>query len=118
MNRVWIVLALLGTVLGGALGAWVTAGFYRGRVEAAHLELARCIDAGKALEARLVQQNYQLDALDEAARQRTQAAQRALAAAEDEASAHEAAARRLLLERSEGDECVAVRRLVDEALLR
>lgn len=118
MNRFWIVLALLGSVLSSALGAWVTASFYRGRLESAGLEQARCVEAGKALEARLTQQNLQLDALDEGARQRAQAAQRALAAAQGEASAHEAAARRLLLERSEGDECVAVRRLIDEALLR
>ncbi|MCP8463100.1 hypothetical protein NK553_03975 [Pseudomonas sp. ZM23] len=118
MSRLPLTLVLAALVLGTVLGAWVTASFYRGRMETLRIEQARCGDSRQALEALLAQQNSQIDALQVASRERTEAAERALAAARGQADAHEAAARRLLQERSDGDECMAVRQLIDRELLR
>jgi len=117
MNRFWPVLGVAGFLLGGFIGGWVTARFYSGQLESLRLDLARSSDAGKALETQLALQNEQVEALEQAARQRAEAGERALALAREQAQSHEAAASRLLLERSEGEECVVVRQLIDRELL-
>jgi GAF domain-containing protein len=117
MNRFWLALGMAGFLLGGFIGGWLTARFYRGQLESLHLEQARCSDAAKVLESKLALQNTQLEVLEQAARQRADAAERALALAREQAQSHEAAASRLLLERSDGEECAVVRRLIDRELL-
>ncbi|MBB4868054.1 hypothetical protein HNP46_006973 [Pseudomonas nitritireducens] len=117
MNRFWLALGMAGFLLGGFIGGWLTARFYGGQLENMRLEQARCSDAGKALESQLALQNAQVAALEQAARQRSDAAERALAQAREQAQSHEAAASRLLLERSEGEECAVVRQLIDRELL-
>ncbi|WP_448678920.1 hypothetical protein [Pseudomonas nicosulfuronedens] len=116
MSRFWLALSLAGCLLGGCIGGWLTARFYRGQMESLRLEQARCSDAGKSLESKLALQNAQVEALEQAARQRADSAERALAQAREQAQSHEAAASRLLLERSEGEECTVVRQLIDREL--
>ncbi|WP_440468068.1 hypothetical protein ACKI1H_07810 [Pseudomonas sp. YH-1] len=117
MSRFGLVLGLAGFLLGGFIGGWLTARLYGGQLESLRLEQARCRDAGEALESKLVLQNAQVEALEQSARQRADSAERALALAREQARSHEVAASRLLLERSEGDECVVVRQLIDRELL-
>ncbi|WP_447745152.1 hypothetical protein [Pseudomonas nicosulfuronedens] len=117
MSRFWLALGVAGFLLGGFSGGWLTARFYGGQLESLRLEQARCSDAGKALELKLALQNAQVEALEQAARQRADAAERALALAREQAQSHEAAASRLLLERSEGEECAVVRQLINRELL-
>ncbi|MEP9319943.1 hypothetical protein ABKS89_22570 [Pseudomonas sp. LABIM340] len=117
MSRFWLVLGLVGFLSGGFVGCWLTACFYGGQLESLRLEQARCSDAGKALESKLALQNTEVESLEQAARQRADAAERALALAREQAQSHEAAASRLLLERSEGEECAVVRQLIDRELL-
>lgn len=117
MNRFWLALGLAGFLLGGFIGGWLMARFYGGQLESLRLEQARCSDAGEALESKLVLQNAQVEALQQSARQRADSAERALALAREQAKSHEAAASRLLLEHSEGDECDVVRQLIDRELL-
>ncbi|MCG8910744.1 hypothetical protein [Pseudomonas sp. DP-17] len=117
MNRFWLALGMSGFLLGGCLGGWLTARFYGGQLEGLRLEQARCSEAGEALESKLVLQNAQVEALEQSARQRADSAERALALAREQVRSHEVAASRLLLERSEGDECVVVRQLIDRELL-
>ena len=117
MSRLWLAFGLGGLLLGSLLGSWLTARVYGGRLEAMGLDQARCSDARKALEAQLALQNGQIDALEQAARQRAESAERALAQAREQAESHEAAASRLLLERSLGEECAVVRELIDRELL-
>lgn len=118
MSRLWWSLALSAVLLCSALSGWLTASFYRARLEAMRIEQARCVDSGQALQTQLALQNGQIEALEETARQRSQSAVQALAAAQEQADAHEDSARRLLLERSTGDECVVVRQLIAQELLR
>jgi hypothetical protein len=115
MSCFWLALGLAGFLFGGFIGGWLTARFYDGQLESLRLEQMRCSDAGKALESKLALQNAQVKAL--AARQRADSAERALAQAREQAQSHEAAASRLLLERSEGEECDVVRQLIDRELL-
>lgn len=117
MSRFWLALGLTGFLLGGCIGGWLAARFYGGQLESLRLEQARCSDAGKALESKLALQNRQVAALEEAARQRAAAVEHALAQAREQALSHETAASRLLLERSEGEECAVVRQLIDRELL-
>ncbi|MDH0291433.1 hypothetical protein N7414_20095 [Pseudomonas sp. GD04087] len=117
MNRFWLVLGIAGFLLGGVFGGWLSARFYGGQLESLRMQQARCSDAGKALESKLALQNVQVEALEQAARQRADSAERALTLAREQAQSHEAAASRLLLERSDGEECAAVRQLLDRALL-
>lgn len=117
MSRFWLALGMAGFLLGGLFGGWLASRFYGGQLQGLQLEQARCSEAGKALESRLVLQNERLDALAETSRQRAEAAERALAQARDLAQSHEDAANRLLLERSEGEECAVVRQLIDRELL-
>jgi len=117
MNRFWLALGVACFLLGGFVGGWLAARFYGGQLEGLRMEQARCSDAGKALEAQLALQNGQVAALEQAARQRAESAEHALAAARAQAESHEAAASRLLLERSQGEECAVVRELIDRELL-
>ncbi|MFR0689553.1 hypothetical protein ACLUTX_09165 [Enterobacterales bacterium AE_CKDN230030158-1A_HGKHYDSX7] len=117
MSRFWLALGLVGFLLGGFVGGWLAARFYGGQLESLRAEQTRCRDAGKTLEAQLVLQNGQVDALERASRQRAESAERALAAAREQAQSHEAAAGRLLLERSQGEECAVVRELIDRELV-
>jgi hypothetical protein len=117
MNRFWLVLGVVCFLLGGFIGGWLTARFYGGQLESMRLEQARCRDSGKALESKLALQNTQVEALEQAAHQRADLAERALAQAREQAQNHEAAASRLLLERSEGEECAVVHQLIDRELL-
>ncbi|KJJ98101.1 hypothetical protein UB43_15535 [Pseudomonas sp. 21] len=117
MSRFWLALGVVGFLLGGFAGGWLTACFYGGQLESLRLEQARCSGAGKVLESKLVLQNAQVEALEQAARQRVDAAERTLALAREQAQNHETAASRLLLERSEGEECAVVRQLIERELL-
>jgi GAF domain-containing protein len=118
MSRFCLALGLAGFLLGGFISGWLTAHFYGGQLESLRLEQARCSDAGKTLESRLALQSSQVEALEQAGRQRADAAERAQAQAREQAQSHEAAASRLLLERSDGEECAVVRQLIDQELLR
>ncbi|WP_343578223.1 hypothetical protein [Pseudomonas sp.] len=116
MSRIRLALGVAGILLSGYVGGWLMARFYGGQLERLRLEQVRCSDAGKALEAQLALQNGLIDALERAARQRAESAERALAQAREQAESHEAAASRLLLERSQGEECAVVRQLIDREL--
>ncbi|MCE4068429.1 MULTISPECIES: hypothetical protein [Pseudomonas] len=117
MSRFRLALGMAGFLLSGLFGGWLASRFYGEQLQGLQLEQARCSEAGKALVSRLVLQNEQLDALAESSRQRAEAAERALDQARDLAQSHEDAANRLLLERSEGEECAVVRQLIDRELL-
>ena len=116
MRRFWLALGMGGFLLGGLVGGWLAARFYGGQLESLRLQLAGCSDAGKALESKLALQNAQVEALEQAARQRADAAEHAQALASEQAQNHEAAASRLLFERSVGEECAVVRQLIDREL--
>lgn len=117
MNRFWLALGIACFLLGGFLGGCLAARFYGGQLESLRRDQARCSEVGKALETRLALQNEQVVALEQSARQRAETAERALAAAREQAESHEAAASRLLLGRSQGEECAVVRELIDRELL-
>lgn len=117
MSRLWLALGVAGFLLGGLIGGWLTARFYSEPLANLRLEQARCSEAGKALQAQLALQNGQVAALEQAGRLRAESAERALAAAREQAQSHETAASRLLLERSQGEECAVVRELIDRELL-
>jgi len=117
VSRFWFALSLTGCLLGGCIGGWLTARFYGGQLESLRLEQARCSEAGKAMAAQRVLQNAQVEALEQAARQRADSVERALLQAREEAQSHEAAASRLLQEHSEGEECAVVHQLIDRELL-
>ncbi|MCP1646438.1 hypothetical protein J2T41_006095 [Pseudomonas citronellolis] len=113
-RKLAVVLFLIG--LGVVMGAWLAARHLRPQLEAARIEGALCAQGSSALQAQVAEQNRRLDELALATQRREIDAAQALRAAQVQADAHEAAAQRLLAGHSDGEDCSAARRLIDQEL--
>ncbi len=112
-----IMLACLLLVgLGAAGGVWLGARHYRPQLDAANADLAACRSARGSLEAAVVEQGGQIAALRLAGEQRARDAVQALEQARRRADGDYAAAQRLLLERTAGEQCVAAEMVIDQEL--
>ncbi|EOK5392751.1 hypothetical protein ACM6SP_001164 [Pseudomonas aeruginosa] len=112
-----IALACLVLVgLGTAGGVWIGARHYRPQLDAASADLAACRSARGSLEAAVVEQGGQIDALRQAGEQRARDAAQAVDRGRQQAAEQYAAAQRLLRERSAGDQCLAAEVVIDQEL--
>ncbi|MFU4078838.1 hypothetical protein ACM7EI_01935 [Pseudomonas aeruginosa] len=102
--------------LGAAGGVWLGARHYRPQLDAASADLAACRSARGSLEAAVVEQGGQIAALRLAGEQRARDAVQALEQARRRADGDYAAAQRLLLERTAGEQCVAAEMVIDQEL--
>ncbi|EZP05981.1 hypothetical protein [Pseudomonas aeruginosa] len=112
-----IVLACLLLVgLGAAGGIWLGARHYRPQLDAALADLVACRAARDNLEALVGQQNAAIAGLADQAEQRQAKAAQAVAAAQQQAGQHFAAAQRLQQEHADGDQCAAAEAVIDKEL--
>ncbi|HBO2951969.1 TPA: hypothetical protein L4T60_000902 [Pseudomonas aeruginosa] len=102
--------------LGAAGGVWLGARHYRPQLDAANADLAACRSARGSLEAAVVEQGGQIAALRLAGEQRARDAVQALEQARRRADGDYAAAQRLLLERTAGEQCAAAEAVIDQEL--
>ena len=101
---------------GAALGCWMAAGHYRPQLDAANDAEDKCVAARDNLEALAKEQGAKLGELANQAEQRQAKAAQAVAAAQQQAGQHYAAAQRLQQERAEGDQCAAAEAVIDKEL--
>lgn len=112
-----LVLSVLLLVAGGAgLGVWLAAGHYRPQLDQAAQDLATCRAARGNLESLVGQQNAAIAGLADQAEQRQAKAAQAVAAAQQQAGEHYAAAQRLQQEHAEGDLAQVAAELIDKEL--
>ncbi|MGC8383426.1 hypothetical protein ACP3P8_05800 [Pseudomonas aeruginosa] len=102
--------------LGAAGGVWLGARYYRPQLDAALADLVACRAARGSLEAAVVEQGGQIAALRQAGEQRARDAVQAMEQARRRADGDYAAAQRLLLERTVGEQCVAAEVVIDQEL--
>ncbi|MFU6791214.1 hypothetical protein ACM771_31035 [Pseudomonas aeruginosa] len=102
--------------LGAVGGVWLGARHYRPQLDAASADLAACRSARGSLEAAVVEQGGQIAALRLAGEQRARDAVQALEQARRRADGDYAAAQRLLLERTAGEQCAAAEAVIDQEL--
>ncbi len=107
-------LLLLG--LGAAGGVWLGARHYRPQLDAALADLVACRAARDNLEALVGQQNAAIAGLADQTEQRQAKAAQAVAAAQQQAGQHFAAAQRLQQEHADGDQCAAAEAVIDKEL--
>ncbi|MGC6827908.1 hypothetical protein ACP0H4_11550 [Pseudomonas aeruginosa] len=112
-----IALACLVLVgLGAAGGVWLGARHYRPQLDAALADLVACRAARDNLEALVGQQNAAIAGLADQTEQRQAKAAQAVAAAQQQAGQHFAAAQRLQQEHADGDQCAAAEAVIDKEL--
>ncbi|WP_457868103.1 hypothetical protein [Pseudomonas aeruginosa] len=102
--------------LGAAGGVWLGARHYRPQLDAARSDLVACHAAQGELEAAVTEQVRQVAALRLAGEQRARDAAQAVEQARRRADGDYAAAQRLLLERTAGEQCVAAEAVIDQEL--
>ncbi|KAF1056647.1 MAG: hypothetical protein GAK44_00158 [Pseudomonas delhiensis] len=117
MNGLGWSLILAGLLGSGGLGAWLCAHHEQVELDALHEQLTRSEAARTQLQAQLDEQSRGLEDLRASSEARARQASEAVQVAETQAGQHEARARQLLRDVSVGDECVAVRQLIDAELL-
>ncbi|AJO76507.1 hypothetical protein [Pseudomonas sp. MRSN 12121] len=111
-----LVLAGLLITAGAGLGAWLAAGHYRPLLDAAQDDLATT-KAGRAnLETLVVEQGRKLGDLVLAGQERERRAAHAQADARELSRVDNAAANRLLQERTGGDQAAAATSVIDQEL--
>lgn len=112
-----LVLAiLLLFAAGAALGGWLTADHYRPQLDAANEEKGRCVAARGNLEELTKEQGAKIGELSAQAQQRQAKAIQAVAAAQQQADLHYAAAQRLQQEHADGDPAAVAEALIDKEL--
>jgi len=113
---VLVLAALLLVGAGASLGSWLAAGHYRPQLDQAAQDLAACRAARGNLEALVGQQNAAIAGLADQAEQRQAKAAQAVAAGQQQAGQHFAAAQRLQQERVAGDPVQVAAELIDKEL--
>ncbi|MCP8465945.1 hypothetical protein NK553_18495 [Pseudomonas sp. ZM23] len=121
MTGRWKLIALVLAILlllaaGAGLGGWLAAGHYRPQLDAASDARTQCLAARNNLEALVGDQNAAIAQLANQAEQRQAKAAQAVAAAQQQADRHYAAAQRLQQERVGGDQCAAAEAIIDQEL--
>ncbi|OHS09276.1 hypothetical protein HMPREF3289_01010 [Pseudomonas sp. HMSC75E02] len=111
-----VLAALLLVASGAGLGAWLAAGHYRPLLDQVAQDLANCRAARGNLEALVGDQNTAIAGLANQAQQRQARAAQAVAAAQQQAGQHFAAAQRLQQERAEGDPAKVAADIIDKEL--
>jgi len=111
-----VLAALLLVAIGAGLGVWLAAGHYRPQLDQAAQGQAACRAARDNLEALVGQQNAAIAGLAHQAEQRQAKAAQAVAAAQQQAGQHFAAAWRLQQERVAGDPVQVAAELIDKEL--
>ncbi|HCU2029651.1 TPA: hypothetical protein OUI23_001278 [Pseudomonas aeruginosa] len=115
----WAAIALAFLVLvglGAAGGVWIGARHYRPQLDAASADLAACRAARGSLEASVAEQVRQVAALRLADEQRARDAAQAVDRGRQQAAEQYAGARRLLSQRTAGEECAATEEVIDQEL--
>ncbi|MFZ7063937.1 hypothetical protein ACSEN3_05355 [Pseudomonas aeruginosa] len=107
-------LVLIG--FGAAGGVWLGARHYRPQLDAARSDLVACRAARDSLDAAVAEQVRQVAALRLASEQRARDAAQAMEQGRQQAAEQYAAAQRLLLERTAGEQCVAAEVVIDQEL--
>ncbi|HCL3991181.1 TPA: hypothetical protein N2C09_004253 [Pseudomonas aeruginosa] len=102
--------------LGAAGGVWFGARHYRPQLDAARSDLVACRAARDSLDAVVAEQDRQVTALRQAGKQRARKAAQAVEQARQRADGEYAAAQRLLLERSVGEQCAATEAIIDQEM--
>jgi len=108
--------ALLLVAAGAGLGVRLAAGHYRPQLDATAGLLVMCKSARDNLESLVGQQNAAIAGLADQAEQRQAEAAQAVAAAQQQAGQHFAAAQRLQQEHADGDQCAAAEAVIDKEL--
>jgi len=111
-----LLAALLLVATGADLGVWLAAGHYRPQLDQAARDLATCRAARGNLETLVGDQNTAIAGLANQAEQRQAKAAQAVAAAQQQAGQHFAAAQRLQQEHAEGDPAAVAEALIDKEL--
>ncbi|WP_325435969.1 hypothetical protein [Pseudomonas nitroreducens] len=111
-----VLAALLLLSAGAGVGGWLAAGHYRPQLDATAALLVMCKAAQGNLEELTKEQGAKLGELANQAEQRQAKAVQAVAAAQQQAGQHYAAAQRLQRARAEGDQCVAAEAAIDKEL--
>ncbi|HFQ8919737.1 TPA: hypothetical protein ACKRPI_003124 [Pseudomonas aeruginosa] len=102
--------------LGAAGGVWLGARHYRPQLDAASADLVACRAARGSLEASVAEQVRQVAALRLADEQRARDAAQAVDRGRQQAAEQYAGARRLLSQRTAGEECAATEEVIDQEL--
>ncbi|MEF0499443.1 hypothetical protein PX143_17375 [Pseudomonas aeruginosa] len=115
-----VVSIVLGCMLligvGAVGGIWIGARHYRPQIDAAQADLIACRAARGSLEGAVAEQVRQVAALRQAGEQRAREAAQAVEQARKRADGDYAAAQRLLLERTAGEQCMAADAVIDQEL--
>lgn len=112
-------LALAATLLiglGAAGGAWLSSERYAPQLQEKGEKLSACTAARDNVLALVTEQGAKLGELANQAEQRQAKAAQAVAAAQQQAGQHYAAAQRLQQERADGDQCAAAEAVIDREL--
>jgi len=111
---------LLGCALligvGGAGGVWFAAGHYRPLLDLANEQATACVAARDNLSGLMAEQGKALGDLTLAANARQAGAEQAVDEAKSSAGIDYAAATRLQIERTGGDQCTAATSIIDQEL--
>ncbi len=102
--------------LGAAGGVWIGARHYRPQLDAASADLVACRAARGSLEASVAEQVRQVAALRLADEQRARDAAQAVDRGRQQAAEQYAGARRLLSQRTAGEQCAAAEAVIDQEL--
>lgn len=108
--------AVLLVAIGAAGGAWLSSEQYAPQLQERGDKLAACTAARDNVLALVAEQGAKLGELANQAEQRQAKAAQAVAAAQQQAGQHYAAAQRLQQERAEGDQCAAAEVVIDKEL--
>ncbi|MBG4418145.1 hypothetical protein I5F55_07385 [Pseudomonas aeruginosa] len=102
--------------LGTAGGVWLGARHYRPQLDAALSDLVACRAARGGLESAVAEQVRQVAALRLADEQRARDAAQAVDRGRQQAAEQYAGARRLLSQRTAGEQCAATEAVIDQEL--
>ncbi|HBO3594434.1 TPA: hypothetical protein L4S60_000279 [Pseudomonas aeruginosa] len=102
--------------LGAVGGVWIGARHYRPQLDAALADLIACRAARGELESAVAEQVRQVAALRLAGEQRALDAAQAMGRGRQQAAEQYAGARRLLRERTAGEQCAAADAVIDQEL--
>lgn len=111
-----VLAALLLVAAGAGGGVWLAAGHYRPQLDQSAQDLAACRSARDNLEVLVQEQGAKLGDLVNQAEQRQAKAAQAVAAAQQQAGQHFAAAQRLQQEHVAGDPAQVAAELIDKEL--
>ncbi|MFG8288002.1 hypothetical protein ACEOOH_00780 [Pseudomonas aeruginosa] len=102
--------------LGAVGGVWIGARHYRPQLDAALADLIACRAARGELESAVAEQVRQVAALRQAGEQRARDAAQAMERGRQQAAEQYAAAQRLLIQRTAGEQCAAADAVIDQEL--